>query len=187
MTEEPTYAAIPPTPISMTVPTRRPLLGTISAIILFLFALVEAAWAIFMYGALQAFVSLMADFRDAAGAVPSMLLLAQHAQYVLIGSHVAFAALYLIHGITLLHMRPGIIWQLIVTLVARVVVINGIWLLIQWCIFQTRRIPFDVTATIILTASNLLIYSIVIILLTRPSMRKAYAKEPVIPPASEIR
>ena len=186
MPDKPTHATIPPTPVIATTLAPRPTLGTVNAIILFCFAMLEAAWAVFMCGALLTFIQIGESIRSLAGSVPATHLLAQQAQYALIGCHIVFAVFYIIHGIALLRVRPGIIRRIIVTLIARVIVINGIWLFVQWCISQIQRSPLDATATAVLTGSNLLFYIIVTVLLTRPSMCKAYAKEQITPSKPEI-
>ncbi|OPZ86766.1 MAG: hypothetical protein BWY76_00791 [bacterium ADurb.Bin429] len=182
MTEEPTkdtpyVALVPPTPVLATAEPRRPVLVTWCARLLFLFAAVELCMA--------GWISIESDYvaRYINSTVAEMYSLS--ITYAgLIGLSLAFTVFYLLHGVRLLQQRPGTPRKIISLLIARFVYVNGLLIFQRIVLHRFYSGILDLLLYIIV---NVLVYSLTIFLLTRPSVREAFTVESIARPPADNR
>mgnify|MGYP001335367980 CR=1 FL=1 len=182
MTEEPTretpyVALVPPTPVLATAGPRRPVLVTWCAGLLFLFAAVE----LYMAGWTGVELDYATRYPNSTTAEMYSLSITYAG---LIGLSLAFTVFYLLHGVRLLQQRPGTPRKIIGLLIARFVYVNGLRLF-QRIVLQ--RFYFGIQDLMLYLLINILFYSLLIFLLTRPSVREAFAVESIGRPPSDAR
>ncbi|HOF89946.1 MAG TPA: hypothetical protein PLZ36_17860 [Armatimonadota bacterium] len=192
MPEEPTYATIPPTPIIESPKPQRPALVTISAVLLFCFAAVEAvqiAIRIFTFTIISRIVADMLEqpFGIVIGSDLASLQWIPRIEALLAILHLAFTIFFIVCGIGLLRMKAGIRKRIFSGLIIRFLVVNGALFSSQWLWWRVAHSTGDLWIPATLTTLNVLFYAFVVSLLTRPAVREALAHEPVTPSASEIR
>jgi hypothetical protein len=190
MTKEPTYTTIPPTPVIDCPGPKRPVLATISAVLLFIFAASEGLLAI-VHGNVITIcknaVGMRLDIQSspplpagAGASIPSVTTLQHYlrVETLLLGFSIAFAVLFIMHGIGLLRMKAGIPSRVITALAARFLTVNALFFYGQWYLSRGLHTHMDIMPPSVFAAINLLFYTLTIILLTRPSVRAAFAPAP---------
>ena len=193
MPDEPTYTIIPPTPVIEHPKPHRPTLVTISAVLLFIFAAAEAvqiAIRVFTFTIISPMVADILErpsgiFIGSDLATLALLQWIPRIEVLLAILHLAFTTFFIVCGVGLLRMKAGIRKCIFSGLIIRFLVVNGALFSSQWLWWRVTHATSDPWMPASLAILNFLFYALIISLLMRPSVRKALAKEPASPPASE--
>jgi len=190
MTEEPTFATIPPTPIIDCPKPPRPVLVTISAVFLFIFAAVEAVQVVIRAFTFSLMNRILSNITSPPtgfsppGAIPDQITFAlfrwiPRIEALLAIVHIAFTVFFILYGIGLLRMKSGIRERIFTGLITRFFVINSALFTSQWIWWRITHSTTDFWMPATLTALNFLFYTFVISLLMRPAVRDALTKESI--------